>query len=145
MVVSRLFAKRGCLFLLVFLLLLGAIYVLWRQKEAKTVPYVVYTAFFEVTEKEASSFSVGDILTDARGKEDAGVILATEIYAAEREDAYGTYSLPDKQVLVITLGGEGKRTDSGVRMGTITPRVGEPLDLFGKAKISGICLRVRAV
>ena len=144
MVYSRRFARGCLLFFAFFSLFVGIFYLFFREKE-KEEAYVVYTALFEVRAEEASAFAIGDLLTDARGKEDAGVILAAEIYAAEREDAYGVYALADKRTLLLTLGYRGKRTGEGLRVGTLTPRVGDAVDLFGKAKISGVCLKVRAV
>ena len=73
------------------------------------------------------------------------MILSLEIYDAEREDAFGVYSIPERKTLLLTLGGEGSFAGENVKIGTLMPRVGDGIDLFGRAKISGICLRVRAI
>lgn len=98
-----------------------------------------------MTSEEAAAFTLGESLIDARGKEGAGEILKITVCDALREDSYGCYPLPERKMLLLTLGGEGVMTKEGAKIGTLTPRVGDTLDLFGRAKLSGLCLRVRAI
>ena len=114
-----------------------------RDKEDRVL--VVYTAIFEVDAALADQFHVGERLIDAKGKEDAGEIISITREAAKREDAFGVYSLPERVTLAIELLGEGKRGKDGARVGTLTPRVGEPLYLLGRARLEGLCVKVRTI
>lgn len=138
---------RGVLFL--FLLLLLALGVLWgyaRWKGRSTKgAYIVYTAVFEVDERIADCFALGDRLIDARGKEEAGEILKITREEAHREDSKGVYAHPDLVLLSLTLGGEGARVGGEAKIGTLTPRVGEAIYLLGRARLEGLCVRVRAL
>ena len=81
-------------------------------------------------------------MTDACGKEYAGEILKVTVEDALGEDSFGVYPIQGKKRVAITLGGYGKKGKEG-RIGTLTPRVGEAVYLLGRARIEGICVRVR--
>ena len=123
-------------------LLVGVVW--WRRPEGEGI-YLVYTALFTVEEEIADTLSPGDTLTDARGKECAGEILKITREKALGEDIHGVYELKEHVTLAVTLGGYGVRRAGEGRIGTLTPRVGEPLYLLGGARIEGVCVRVRAI
>ncbi len=106
---------------------------------------VVYTAVFEADAALADHFQVGERLIDAKGKEDAGKILRITREAARREDVFGSYPLPERVTLAVTLLGEGVLGKDGARVGTLTPRVGETLYLLGKGMVEGLCVKVRTI
>ncbi len=131
-----------CVFLASLSILLGCF--LWQKKGESSV-FVAYTAVFEVDAAVADSFSLGDVLTDARGKEAAGAILKIGKAPALREDAHGVYALPDRVSLCLTLGDYGRMGAGGARIGTLTPKRGEAVYLYGVAKLEGLCVRVRVL
>lgn len=126
--------------------LLGSIslFLLFVPRENEEV-YLVYTAVFEVDTLLADAFAVGERLTDARGKEDAGEILKITKEPALRENTSGVYAHPARVLLAITLGGDGNREGKEARIGTLTPRVGEEIYLLGRGRLDGVCVRVRAI
>ena len=141
---TRSFLWRVAALLCVFLLCACAFFLFFRRDGGEEV-YLVYTAVFEVDAQMADAFSVGERLTDARGKADAGEILRITREPALRENASGIYPPPARVLLAITLGGEGKRQGEEARIGTLTPRVGEEIYLLGRGRLEGICVRVGAV
>lgn len=136
---------RTRLSILIFLLLPVLFLLLFGKREESVPVYVVYTAVLETDESTARALCVGDTLTDARAKGEAGEILRVSREAALREDAEGVYVHPTRVKLAITLGAEGKRTERGVSIAGWTPRVGEAVYLYGTARIEGLCVRVRAI
>lgn len=140
-----LLGRIGGAFLL-FLLALGAVWGYMKFKERKSEnAYIVYTAVFEVDQSVADAFRLGDRLVDARGKEEAGEILKITREGALREDAGGVYSHPERVLLSLTLGGEGIRLGAKAKLGTLTPSAGEAIYLLGRARLEGLCVRVRAL
>jgi len=132
----------------VFLLLFAvcAIFIYMKfQKSKEEQVLVVYTAVFEVDAAVADLFHVGEQLIDARGKESAGEILRVTKEETIREDVFGTYLLPHRVTLALTLLGEGTRKEGDVRIGTLTPRVGEAIYLLGTASLGGLCVKVRCL
>ncbi len=145
MAYARSVLRRTLFLILLAMLLCAGLGYFWLARQEKTDAYIVYTAVFEVDRAVADAFSLGDRLIDARGKEDAGEILKIARENALREDAGGVYSHPERVTLALTLGGEGKRTGGGARLGTLTPRVGDAVYLLGRARLEGLCVRVGVV
>ena len=141
---TRSFLWRVAAFFFAVLLCACAFFLFFRYDEGEDV-YLVYTAVFEVDAQIANAFSVGERLTDARGKEDAGEILKITREPALRENASGIYPHPARVLLAITLGGEGKRLSGEEKIGTLTPRAGEEIYLLGRGQLEGLCVKVGAV
>lgn len=139
--VRRIFGVMILLFALLFAL--GGFFSYRHAKEESV--YLVYTAVFEVDARLADCVRVGDHLTDACGKEDAGEILKITAEDALREDAFGVFKAPERVTLALTLGGSGIKAKGEVKIGTLTPRVGETVYLFGKARLTGLCVGVKAI
>ncbi len=116
-----------------------------RQRMASAPAYIVYTVILETTPEIAESLAVGDPLTDARAKGRAGEILALTTEALLCEDAYGVYPHPTRVSVALTVGAEGHRRGGEVSLSDFTPRVGERVDLYGGARLSGLCIQVRAI
>ena len=144
MVHARSFLWRVAALFCVFLLAFGVFFLFFRRDEGEDV-YLVYTAVFAVDRVVADSLRVGDPLIDARGKEGAGEILKIVREETLFEDAHGVYSHPERVSVSLTLGGNGRRTKDGARIGTLTPRVGDAVYLLGRVRLEGLCVRVGAI
>ena len=105
----------------------------------------MYTVLLETTPEIADSLTVGMHLTDARGKGDAGELLAMTREPLLCEDAYGVYRHPFRVSVAVTLGGYGAQKESGVSLDGFVPRAGASVDLYGEARLSGLCIRVRTL
>lgn len=139
---SRLLA----LLTLTLLLLLFFVFLLAARKEQEDPPvYVVYTVLVETDERTADALRVGEALTDGRTKETAGELLALTREPSLREDAFGVYQHPTRVTLSLRIGAYGEHTAEGIRIGLLVPRVGETLYLYGRTRIEGTCVQVRAL
>lgn len=107
--------------------------------------YVCYTLLAEVEEAVAAAFSVGDTLTDAVGKETAGRVIKVSREAALGEDASGVYPLPRRVRLCLEIEARGRAREGALTVGTLTPLCGGRLALHGRARVEGVCIRVRVL
>lgn len=114
-------------------------------RSCDTPVYMVYTAVFETDAALADMFAVGDLMTDARTKGEAGKILAIKKENALREDGYGVYALNDRVTLAITLGRDAVRTSQGICRDGFLPCAGDTVYLYGRACLEGQCVRVRVL
>ena len=113
---------------------------------AKDEPlYAVYTVVAEMDEALADTLSAGDALVDACGKESAGEVLAVTREGALAEDAHGVYTRAERVRVKLSVGVNGKQTERGILVGTMRLCAGERVYLLGKARIEGLCVRVRAL
>ena len=135
----------GGILLTLLALLLLFFFFYWREKPKASPVYVVYTALIETDARTAEHLKVGDALTDSRTKEPVGEILGLTKEPTLCEDAFGVYSHPTRVTLAVRIGAQGERSEEGVRIGMLTPRVGEQLYLYGRARVAGVCIGVRAV
>lgn len=126
-------------------LLLPFAWGFFRKKGSSAPTYIVYTVIFETVPEIADSLAVGDALTDARAKGSVGEILALTRERLLCEDASGVYAHPERVSLALTVGANGSRRGRDASIGDFTPRVGERVDLYGGARLSGLCIRVRAI
>ena len=146
MVFTRHLGKKGRLFVLALLgALLAALLFFFLQTERGTPVTLVYTAVFEADPATVRALSVGDRLTDARGKGDAGEILKITTEKRLLEDVFGVYTDGDRAAVAITLLGTGVKKNGEASLSSFTPRVGEEVYLIGRARLEGICIRVRAM
>lgn len=130
-------------FIILLFILIGAVFLI--QDLRKEEVYLVYTAVFEVDTALADAVRVGDIMTDACGKEAAGEVLKITRDEALKEDVFGVYRAPERTALALTVGGTGSRRAGEARIGTLTPRVGEAVYLLGGIRLEGVCVRVRVI
>ena len=146
MVFTRYACKKGRIF---FLALLGALFAAllfyFLQTERGTPVTLVYTAVFEADPEVVRALSLGDRLTDARGKGDAGEILKITTEERLLEDVFGVYTDGDRAAVAITLLGTGVKKNGEASLSSFTPRVGEGVYLIGRARLEGICIRVRTI
>ena len=136
--------SRSLLICVILLLCLIAVLFFVMKPEEEEV-YLVYTAVFEVDASLADSIQVGDLLTDARGKGQAGEVLKITREDAYREDAFGIYFHPERVTLAVTLGGGGVRRRGEAKLVTLVPRVGEAIYLLGSTRLEGLCVKVGVV
>ena len=125
--------------LLACLIALPWLYPLVSPKKQVLVRFAV---LITIDNELASSFAVGDLLTDGATKADLGKITQIKAEAAMHETENGAFSLPDKTRLILTIEGSGALKDEKITIGGAPLLVGKRIAIHGRGAVEGVCLWV---
>ena len=115
------------------------------EKEKASGVAVEYRLLFSLPVSYAEAFEVGAPLLDGVSKELCGKVLAVESQPFMLETARGVKEDPARCRLIVTVRAEGRLTEGGLSIGSLSPILGRRFFIHAPCVADGICLGGRLV